>query len=140
MGLFYVYCMCQMCKKKKFIVSLFIVSELCVYFYIVNVLITIRMLFLGGNLVNIKGEKIAIVLYENVLYTSFFCHYSMLFYDFEKHEKAWILICMFRISVAYNVRNQFTAFCTDVWGSSGMQLVYLMEKYGPFFCPLLRTS
>lgn len=36
-------------QKKKFIVSLFIVSELRVYLYIVNVLITIRMLFFGGE-------------------------------------------------------------------------------------------
>lgn len=66
MELFYVYCMCQMCKK-KFIVSLFIVSELRVYVYIVNVLITIRMLFLGVSVT--FREKNAIVLYENVLYT-----------------------------------------------------------------------
>lgn len=58
---------CVKCAKKKFIVSLFIVSELRVHVYIVNVLITIRMLFLGISVT--FREKNAIVLYKNVLYT-----------------------------------------------------------------------
>lgn len=85
--------------------------------------------------VTFRKKRIAIVLYEmccvhNVHSSSSFCHYYMLFYVFEKHEKAWILICMYGIQYQKHKmsRNQFTAFWTCVCRSSGMQLV-LTDEY-----------
>lgn len=50
--------------QKRFIVSLFILYELRVYLYIVNVLITIRMLFLGKKNCHCFIEKCAV--YESI--------------------------------------------------------------------------
>lgn len=134
---------CVKCAKKRFTVSLFMVYGLCAYLYIVNVLITMCMLF-SESLWHLR-EAIVLLFYIKqcvvyIVYISLLVFVTIIsaflwLWKAWKGLSSYLYVCN-TISIASNVThnpNPFTAFCTYVWACRWFLLIntWTVENYGP---------
>lgn len=135
MELFYVYCMCQMCKKKVYRQFIYCFWIMCILIYCkcfdnnTHAVLGISVTFWGKKLPLFYMRKCVVGPIHNVHFSSF-CHNYMLFYGFEKHEKACILICMFGIQ-SKSIHN-LLHWCVGVqWHAVGFKWQILVPLTPP---------